>query len=273
MAQTQYQPGQQIQNTLVGSELVEVDNGGAVVASTPAASIAALASKGVSQQITETAITTVGNGTLTGAALVGGQIARTGPTAAFTDTTQTAAQIVAALPQFVSGATIFFRIKNATLFQQTLAAGNNVTLPGNIVNPPFSAYWAYGVIGGTAAVPTVTIVHMATTPIFGTQNSAPQLVTAAGASQGNATAITSLNAIITVATTVSTHGVRLPAASTGIEVEIANAGAFGVKVYPATGCKIGSAVTNAADTTTLAINKVNRYKAVNTTLWVVQRGA
>ena len=39
--------------------------------------------------ISQTAITTVGNGTLTAAALLGGQIARTGPTGAFTDTTDT----------------------------------------------------------------------------------------------------------------------------------------------------------------------------------------
>jgi hypothetical protein len=101
---------------------------------------------------------------------------------------------------------------------------------------------------------------------------APQIVTAAGATQGNATVITGSKAVITVATTASTHGVKLPVAVTGLEVEVANAATFGVKVYPATGDKIGAASTNAADTV-LAINKTNRYIGVNTTLWVVQRGA
>lgn len=101
---------------------------------------------------------------------------------------------------------------------------------------------------------------------------APQVVSAAGASQGNATAITSSKAIITVATTASTHGVKLPTATTGLEVLVANAATFGAKVYPATGGKIGAAATNIADTV-LAINKANRYIAVNTTFWVVLRGA
>lgn len=101
---------------------------------------------------------------------------------------------------------------------------------------------------------------------------APQLLTAAGATQGNAALIVGSKAVITIATTASTHGVRLPVAVTGLEVEVANAGAFGVKVYPSTNGKIGAASTNVADTV-LAVNKTNRYVAVNTTLWVVQRGA
>src|SRR5690348_14321496 len=55
--------------------------------------------------LVETAITTVGNGTLTAAGLVGGQILRTGPTAVYTDTTDTAANIVTALGEFLSGST------------------------------------------------------------------------------------------------------------------------------------------------------------------------
>jgi hypothetical protein len=109
--------------------------------------------------------------------------------------------------------------------------------------------------------------------ISGLQTDVPQLVTAAGATQGNATAITSSLAIINVATTASTHGVKLPTASTGLVVTVGNLGAFGTKVYPATGDKIGAASTNAADSTVLAINKANTYIALNTTLWTVQRGA
>jgi len=92
-----------------------------------------------------------------------------------------------------------------------------------------------------------------------------------GATQGNATAITSSLAIVNVATTVSTHGVKLPTAATGLEVTVCAAGSFGVKVYPATNNRIGAANTNVADTT-LAINKSNCYIAVSATKWVVQRG-
>jgi hypothetical protein len=98
-------------------------------------------------------------------------------------------------------------------------------------------------------------------------------ITAAGTTQLGATLLTARRNVITVATTASTHGVRLPVASTGLTVNVANSGAFGVKVYPATNGKIAAASTNAADTTVLAVNKANTYIAVNTTLWVVDRGA
>ncbi len=103
---------------------------------------------------------------------------------------------------------------------------------------------------------------------------APQILSAAGATQGTATAITKSVAIVTVNTTASTHGVKLPTAATGLMVWVANAGAsvFGIKVYPNTNGKIASASTNAADTV-LAKNKANLYIARNTTFWVVQRGA
>lgn len=112
-----------------------------------------------------------------------------------------------------------------------------------------------------------------TPALAGLLNQAPQILTAAGATQGNATLITSSNAIITVAATASTHGVKLPVAVTGMVVDVGNLGAFGSKVYPNTNGKIGAASTNAADSTVLAINKCNTYRAVNTTQWVVQRGA
>ena len=111
------------------------------------------------------------------------------------------------------------------------------------------------------------------TSLAGILTMTPQLITAAGATQGTATAITSSLAIITVATSVSTHGVKLPVAATGKMVWVVNAATtFGVKPYPAAGGKIGAAATNVADTT-LAINKANLYIAKNTTYWAVQRGS
>ncbi len=107
----------------------------------------------------------------------------------------------------------------------------------------------------------------------GTFTMTPQILSAAGASQGTATAITKALAIVTVATTASTHGVRLPTAATGLMVYVANAATtFGIKIYPATNGKIGAAATNVTDTV-LAKNKANLYIAKNTTFWVVQRGS
>lgn len=102
----------------------------------------------------------------------------------------------------------------------------------------------------------------------------PTLIAAAGATQGNATAIGvgQQNVIITSATTNSSKGVRLPVGTTGIEYSIANAGSHGVKIYPATGCKIATNNTNVADSTLLTM-KQNKYRAASKTLWVAERGA
>lgn len=128
--------------------------------------------------------------------------------------------------------------------------------------------------GNGTAGPVTASSLTATGPVSlaGLLTIVPLLLASAGATQGDATAITSQKALITVAATASTKGVRLPVATTGLEVEIGNAGAFGVKVYPATNGKIGAAATNAADSTVVAVNRANRYLAINTTLWVAQYG-
>lgn len=130
-----------------------------------AALIAAILGSGSVGPITDTAITTVGNGTLTAAGLIGGQIVRTGPTGVYTDATDTAANIVTALGGFVSGQTFFARIKNATTFAQTISAGTGVTLPPSVVVPPLAVGNYYGTVGGTAASPTVTFTHLSTLPV------------------------------------------------------------------------------------------------------------
>lgn len=98
-------------------------------------------------------------------------------------------------------------------------------------------------------------------------------ITAAGTTQLGAALLTAFKNIITVSTTASTHGVRLPVAVTGLSVVVGNSGTFGVKVWPATGNQIQAVATNGADGTVLAINKVNTYFAVNSTKWIVYRGA
>lgn len=82
--------------------------------------------------IVSTTIATVGNGTLTAAGMVGGLIVRSGPTGAFTDTTDTAANIITALGDApVIGTSWLFYMKNLTAFSQTLSAALGVTLSGN----------------------------------------------------------------------------------------------------------------------------------------------
>lgn len=87
---------------------------------------------------TNTAISTVGAGTLTAAGIVGGVITRSGSTAAYTDTTATAAQIVAALSGATVGQAWYLTICNTVAFPQTLSAGSGVTLSGFSVIAPLS---------------------------------------------------------------------------------------------------------------------------------------
>jgi hypothetical protein len=77
-----------------------------------------------------TPITTVGTGTLTAAALVGGIITRSGSIAAYTDTTDTATAIIAAMANARVSEAWEFTLINTTAFQQTIVAGAGVTLTG-----------------------------------------------------------------------------------------------------------------------------------------------
>ena len=76
---------------------------------------------------------------LTGTAISGGYIIRSGPTAAFTDTTDTAANIISALNLIGSvpvGFSSALTIKNNTNFVESLSAGSNVSFSGTLnANP------------------------------------------------------------------------------------------------------------------------------------------
>lgn len=126
-------------------------------------------------QSVNTAIATVGAGTLTGAAIAGGVITRTGSTAAFTDTTDTAAAIIAARTGATVGSAWRLLMVNNTAFTDTLAAGTGVTLSGNTVIPAnssneflvtFSAAGAITMYGmtsiSTPELPTTQLVTNAT---------------------------------------------------------------------------------------------------------------
>jgi len=86
-----------------------------------------------------TALATVGNGTLLAAALLTTNILRTGPTGAFTDTFDTAQNIVLATgPGGGYRASWEVTYVNDTNYVATLAAGTNVTLAG--FGPTVAAY-------------------------------------------------------------------------------------------------------------------------------------
>ncbi len=160
------------------------------------------------------------------------------------------------MPKFMSG----FRLPWGNDLQTMATAIDN--LQGNGTAGAVSA--------STLTATTAAVTNVSQAGATGTTTVGYQSVTAAGATQGNATLITGTKAIITVSATASTHGVKLPVAVTGMEVTIANAGAFGAKIYPNTNGKLGASSTNSA--IVLAINKINKYVALNTTRWVLQVG-
>ena len=82
-----------------------------------------------------TAIATVGAGVLTAAAIVGRTITRSGSTAAYSDTTDTAAAIIAALPGAAAGMSFRVIVENTVPFTETVLGGVGVTMAGETVIP------------------------------------------------------------------------------------------------------------------------------------------
>jgi hypothetical protein len=108
-------------------------------------------------------------------------------------------------------------------------------------------------------------------PMPGT--AAIQRLAAAGSTQGAATLITSTRALITVATTNSSKGVKLPVGLTNLLVQLGSIASHGSKVWPNTGNKIGTGSSNSADTTLMLPGKMSSYLCVDGITWVAQRGA
>lgn len=83
-----------------------------------------------------TALATVGAGTLLAAALLGGVITRTGSVAVFTDTTSNGTLLDSALAtNAITGFSRVIQIKNGTAFAETIAGGVGVTVSGRSVVP------------------------------------------------------------------------------------------------------------------------------------------
>lgn len=138
---------------------------------TTTGAIAALASSEGVGETAFTAITTVGNGTLTAAAVIGGGISRSGPVGAFSDATDTAAAIVAAITAAFIGQSFYLRIKNLTAFTQTITAGAGVTLTGAVLIPP---NFAGTYLVTLTSLSAVTFFHVSTGAISG---DTPEVIT------------------------------------------------------------------------------------------------
>lgn len=93
--------------------------------------------------------------TLTAAQLIGGEFTIT-PTVARIQTTDTAANIIAALTGSVTNSNFAFTIVNNAAFDVTVAAGAGVTLVGSAVINNGSATWRVRVTSGT----TVSVIRL-----------------------------------------------------------------------------------------------------------------
>jgi hypothetical protein len=71
-------------------------------------------------------LVTVGAGTVLSATIIGGLLLRTGPTGAFTDTTDTGTTLAAAIPNIRVGQSFEWTYQNSTPFVATLAGGTGV---------------------------------------------------------------------------------------------------------------------------------------------------
>ena len=135
-------------------------------------------------------LTTAGAGTLTAALLINSLLNRTGPTAGFTDTTDTAANIIAALAgqNFVGtgspggaggvqpGTTWRLRYVNGVAYAMTLAAGTGVTIATGNVTASYIKDYLLTVTNGTPQQIFVANVDGSTAVITGMTQSQTNLL-------------------------------------------------------------------------------------------------
>ncbi len=165
MTNTTFPTGGIAVSTLSGDETVLIGPGATGSNTSPqnltttTQMIADLASV-TSNNLVQTNLNTVGAGTITAAGIVGGISVRGGAQAgaAFTDTTATAALIIAALPAGAPvGTSFLWTIENTTDADETLAGGVGVTISGNLIVPKLTAA-SYLVKYTAAATVTITFV-------------------------------------------------------------------------------------------------------------------
>lgn len=98
--------------------------------------------------------------TLTAAQIAGLVITRSGPTAAFNDTTDTAANIIGALTGAFVGQSFEISIVNTTAFPLTLLAGSGVTLSGLAMPVPANSTCRLLLIYATATSVSLAAIDM-----------------------------------------------------------------------------------------------------------------
>ena len=214
--------GVPITGPLAGTETVVVGNGGPQITTVTTKQIADLAGSG--ESAVNTAINTVGNGTLTAAGIVGRLITRGGvQTGPFSDATATAAAIILASPGALIGDSWYLDIENNTTYAETLTNGTGVTVSVITVIP--ALMMGRFLVTYTAAA-TITMVGLQLSSINGTITDAIQngnTVSTATITANTTTVIAnitglSVNLTSTGTYTIDAHVVCTGAANAGIKV-------------------------------------------------------
>ena len=125
--------------------------------SLPSGALALEAIDSTTQQASRTLVSAATGTTLTAAAIASGAISRTGPTANFSDATDTATAIIAAIGATQVGASFYWSIINGTAFTETLTAGAGVTLTGQAILYPNTGAQYLVVVTGLGASAAVTM--------------------------------------------------------------------------------------------------------------------
>lgn len=122
---------------------------------------------GVSAMASQGTLTTVGAGTLTAALMLMTDILRSGPTGAFTDTTDTAANIQSAWTGAGQGSSFVLTYQNTTAFAATIAGGTGVTISGNttVSQNQWARYLVVWTGAGTITMYNIEQGHIAPLPI------------------------------------------------------------------------------------------------------------
>src|SRR5262249_22635933 len=139
-----------------------------------------------------TALNTVGAGTITAAGIAGGITTRGGSQSntAFTDTTDTADNIIAAIPNARIGMSFLYYYRNTTNANATIAGGTGVTVSNITVVP-----------GGCVACFLVTYTAASTVTVAGVWITAPNVVGGTVVMNG-ATPVTVTDSRVTASSTI-----------------------------------------------------------------------
>jgi hypothetical protein len=215
-----------------------------------------------------TTISTVGNGTLTAAGIVGKIISRTGSqTALFTDTTDTAAAIIAALPSAVVGATFSVRILNTTGWGETITNGSGVTISGNTSIPSNS--WNEYLLKVTSAS-AVSLTYVDGGPLNNTlfdtinQDTLVNTSTASAITNTTLALVPGLSTNVTALGTYSVYAYLATAANATAGIKVAIGGTATAASANLTAKNYNTTTLNAVSNTTTFGNAVGGANAVTT---------